>query len=139
MNLVILKGNVGSDPELFTGDNWERATFSLATSRRVKEGETWVEKTTWHRCVAWNRTAKVIGEHVTKGTALLIRGRIDNRKVDKDGVVKYFSNVIVDEMEFAGKREGGGSSSAPRRKAAAPSSTPAPAEDWGEHDDDIPF
>ena len=135
MNLVVLRGNVGAEPETKSGENWQRASFSLATSRRVKEGETWVEKTTWHRCIAWGRLAKIVGDHVRKGTPLVLRGRIDNRKVEKDGQTRYFSDVVVDELEFAAPKGSGGERPAPK-----PAAKPKPVDDWGVNDDDdIPF
>lgn len=112
MNIVILSGNVGKTPEVrHTNDNKAIASFSIAT-RGFKKDET-----DWHNCVAFGKTAEIIGEHVTKGQRLDIQGRLQTRKwQDKEGKDRYTTEVIVEKMEFAGKSDGKKPAEAPARQ-----------------------
>lgn len=98
MNLVVLMGNVGKDPETTESKGgMSISKFSLATSNKVK-GE---DKTTWHNLVAFDKTAQSIAQHVSKGTKILVQGRIDNQTYEKDGEKRSYSCVIVERWQFA--------------------------------------
>ncbi len=81
VNKAILLGHVGKDPEIrFTGGGMAVASFSLATADRQKDGQgNWTDQTEWHNLVAFNRTAEVVRDYVSKGTHLLIEGKIQTR------------------------------------------------------------
>lgn len=110
VNMVILLGNLGSDPEVtYTQGGTCKARFSLATNERVKDREgNYNEVTTWHNIVAWGATAEAIGKFITKGRQIHIVGKIDNRSYEKDGVKKYISEVVAREVTFVGGGEEGG-------------------------------
>lgn len=136
MNKAILIGNLGKDPEVrSTPSGTVVANFSLATSERRKDEE----HTEWHRCVAFNRTAEVIGEHLTKGSKIAVEGRIQTRKwTDKDGNDRYSTEILVDRFEFVESK--GAHKPAERAERAAPE--PEPEERAHAHDpfdDEIPF
>jgi single-strand DNA-binding protein len=131
MNKAIIVGGLGQNPELsYTPSGTAKATLSVATSERWtdKEGEKH-EKTEWHRCIAWGRKAEVIAEYFTKGSGIIIEGKIQTRNwEDKDGVKRYTTEIVIANFEFApGKRDSG--------SAGNPSAAPASPE----RDDDIPF
>lgn len=109
VNKVILVGNVGADPEtkyLPSGD--AISNIRLATTDRYKDkasGE-WKEATEWHRVVFFGRTAEVVAEHVHKGTALYIEGRIRTRKwQNQQGQDQYSTEVVADNMQLLGSRD----------------------------------
>ena len=104
MNKLILHGKLGKDPELkYTPSGKAVANFSLATDRSWKGADGQKQKeTTWHNIVAWGKTAEVMKEYLTKGSEIIIVGRVENRSYEKDGVKKYISEVVVDEFEFCG-------------------------------------
>jgi len=100
MNKALLFGNVGQSPEIrHTANGNSVATFSLATNYLRKDGE---KETTWHRLVAFGKTAELISNHVTKGTKILVEGRIQTRTYEaKDGSGKrYITEIVVQQMEF---------------------------------------
>ena len=164
INKVIIIGNLGRDPEIRYNPNggaW--CTVNLATTRSWKDktsGEK-VEETEWHRVVFNDRLAEIAGEYLKKGRSVYVEGRLKTRKwTDKDGAEKYTTEVIAQEMNMLGSREGMGSGgggedegggqserSAPQRSApasrpaATPASRPAPKATTGfdNMDDDIPF
>ena len=165
VNKVIIVGNLGKDPEVRynpSGVAW--CTVSVATTRSWKDktsGEK-VEETEWHRVVFNDRLAEIAGEYLKKGRAVYVEGRLKTRKwTDKDGAEKYTTEVIANDMQMLGGREGmgggaggedegGGQSerSAPQqrsapasRPAAQAAAKPAPksATGFDNMDDDIPF
>jgi len=103
VNKVILVGRLGRDPEIrYTPGGTAVTNLSVATSFKPKEGE---EKTEWHRCVAFGRTAEVCGEYLHKGTQVYIEGRLQTRDwEDKEGTKRYTTEVIVERMQMLGSR-----------------------------------
>jgi single-strand DNA-binding protein len=161
VNKVILIGNLGRDPEVrYAPSGSAICNVTIATSRSWKDktsGER-QEETEWHRVVFYDRLAEIAGEYLKKGKSVYIEGRLKTRKwTDKEGVEKYTTEVIAQEMTMLGGRDGGGGgddmgegSSAPRSAPAqrgAPAARPAPAgkpaakssTGFDDMDDDIPF
>jgi single-strand DNA-binding protein len=156
VNKVILIGNLGKDPETRYLPSGEALTsFSIATSETWKDKTSGdkVEETEWHRVVFYDRLAEIAGEYLKKGRPVYVEGRLKTRKwQDKDGKDVYTTEVIADNMQLLGGREGGGGGGggddegAPRRapaaapRAAAPAPrAPARQADPADLDDDIPF
>lgn len=130
VNKVTLLGNVGKDPEVRTTQSGTQvATFSLATQRKVKENLT----TMWHNCVAFGKLAEIVQKYVVKGSKLYAEGTIDYSQYDSDGVTKYVTKIIVNEISLlSSKSESQGSYQKPNH------STPA-LDDYADQDDEIPF
>ena len=103
VNKVILIGRLGKDPEIrYTPNGTAVANLSLATSFKPKDGE---EKTEWHRCVAFGRTAEVCGEYLHKGSQVYIEGRLQTRDwEDKEGNKRYTTEVLVERMQMLGAK-----------------------------------
>ena len=168
VNKVILIGNLGRDPEVrYTPSGSAVCNVTLATTRSWKNKDSGEkqEETEWHRIVFYDRLAEIAGEYLKKGRSIYVEGRLKTRKwTDKDGAEKYTTEVIAQEMNMLGSREGGGAGgsaggdeeggggnserserSAPPRAAPAarpaPASRPAPKATTGfdNMDDDIPF
>ena len=100
-NKVQLIGNLGNDPEIITLDSGKKlAKFSLATNEYYKDADGQKQtKTDWHNLVAWNKTAEIIENYVTKGKEIAIEGRLTNRSWDdKDGNKRYSTEVVVNEL-----------------------------------------
>ncbi len=107
MNNVQLLGRIGQDPELnYTQSGMAVGKFSLATNKKIK-GE---DKTSWHRCVAFQQTAELIGKYVNKGDQLCVEGEISYGSYDKDGVKVYTTDIVVNRIHFvsAGKKQNQG-------------------------------
>ena len=111
VNKVILIGNLGADPELrYTGSGTAVANFNLATNESYKDRDgNLVEKTEWHRVVAWDRLAEICGEYLKKGRSVYIEGSLQTRQwEDKDGNTKYTTEIKAREMQMLGGRDGDG-------------------------------
>lgn len=168
MNKVILVGNVGKDPEVrYLPDGTACANFSIATSEKWKDKNTGEkrESTEWHNVVAWRRLAEIVGEYVTKGSKLLVEGKLQTRSWDKnDGTKGYKTEIVINNMEMLGgnrapQQGNQGYSQAPQQQAppaapqqAPPAAPPAASPPGGGYqnnmnqqptrypgDDDIPF
>ena len=171
VNKVILIGNLGRDPEVRYNPNggaW--CTISIATTRNWKNRETGErqEETEWHRVVFNDRLAEIAGEYLRKGRPVYVEGRLKTRKwQDKEGRDTYTTEIIADQMQLLGGRDGGdeggggggsygrgapmgdddgGAPRAAARPAARPAAAPrapapAPKASTGfdDMDDDIPF
>ncbi len=105
-NSVRLIGHVGNQPEIKSFDqNKKLAKFSIATNETYKneKGEK-VTDTQWHNLVAWGKTATLIEKFVNKGSEIGIEGKLTSRSyTDKDGVKRYVTEVVVNEVLLMGK------------------------------------
>jgi len=164
VNKVILVGNLGRDPETrYSPNGGAICNVSIATTRNWKDkasGER-REETEWHRVVFYDRLAEIAGEYLKKGRAVYVEGRLKTRKwTDKDGQERYTTEIIAEEMQLLGSREGGGGGGASMDGdgggytrepvasggagggggggRAAPRARP-PAPTFSDVDDDIPF
>lgn len=110
LNKVMVIGNLGKDPELrYTADGMAMANFYLATTSSWKDKTTGEKKeeTEWHKIVFYGKIAEVIGQYAKKGKPLYVEGRLKTRKwTDKDGVEKYTTEIIGEQMQLLGNRDG---------------------------------
>lgn len=121
VNKVMLLGNVGKDPEVRYLDNGTAyARLSLATgdSYKDKNGEK-VERTEWHNLVFWRGLAEIVEKWVKKGDKLYVEGSIRTTMSEKDGQKRYFTDIVVREMEMLGKKSGGDNRPAPQEPQEA--------------------
>ncbi|MEK9777082.1 MAG: single-stranded DNA-binding protein [Quisquiliibacterium sp.] len=157
INKVILIGNLGRDPETrYAPSGGAICNISIATTRNWKDRNSGEkrEETEWHRVVFFDRLAEIAGEYLKKGRSVYIEGRLKTRKYqDKDGVEKYATEIVAEEMQMLGSREGGGgdygASEGSSRQSAhggggqgRAQSRQAPAQagsNFDNMDDDIPF
>ncbi len=113
LNKVMLTGRLGKDVELRVTPNGRSvATFSVASSRNIKDGDNWKEQTEWFRVVAWEKLAETCSTYLHKGSHVFIEGRLQTREYqDKDGVKKYSTEVIATDMtmlDSKGQSQGSG-------------------------------
>lgn len=141
VNLVVLVGNVGKDPEIRTlasGDHL--ANFSIATSEHWTDkasGEK-KEKTEWHRISCFNdRTCTVIEKYVKKGMKVYVEGQLQTRKwTSQDGADHYSTEIVIGR--FNGKLEM--LSKPPETEDSQPAQARKPApRDHQSINDEIPF
>ena len=112
VNKVIIVGNLGRDPETrYATSGSAICNITVATSRQWKDktsGEK-KEETEWHRVVFYDRLAEIAGEYLKKGRPVYVEGRLKTRKwQDKEGVDRYTTEIVAEEMQLLGSREGGG-------------------------------
>ena len=163
INKVIIVGNLGADPETrYTPSGTAITSVRLATSESWKDKQSGEqqERTEWHRVKFFGRLAEIAGEYLKKGGQVYIEGSLRTEKyTDKQGVEKYSTDIIANEMQMLGGKSegagaggggggyerserssgggygGGGASRAPAAAVASPGSR----HDEPFPDDDIPF
>lgn len=150
VNKVILVGNLGADPETrYTANGGAITNIRIATSEQWKDKQTGEnqERTEWHRVVLFGKLGEIAGEYLKKGRQVYIEGSLrTNKYTDKDGVERYSTDIVANEMQMLGGQ--GGDGERPQRgnneagkreytnRRTAPQSAP-PADSF--EDDDIPF
>jgi|TARA_B000000565_G_scaffold245166_1_gene212777 single-strand DNA-binding protein len=151
VNKVILVGNVGNDPEVRYMPNGNAvANISIATSDSWKDRNTGEqqERTEWHRVVFFNRLAEIVEQYVKKGTKLYLEGRLQTRSYEQDGVKKYSTEIVANEMQMLDSRGATGSNQEFGDQSNPPTSPPQDSVQNSEQqasanfdnfDDDIPF
>jgi single-strand DNA-binding protein len=99
-NTVTLVGNVTRDPELrYTTGGRGVASFGLAVNRRYQVNGEWQEQTSFFNVVAWGTLGENTAACVTKGTRLVVSGRIEQRSWEtQDGEKRSVIEVIADEI-----------------------------------------
>ena len=121
INKVILVGTVGKDPEVrYSQAGSANVTLSLATNEswKDKNGEK-QERTEWHRLKFFGKLAEIAGEYVKKGQQLYVEGSLRTDKyTDKQGVERYTTDIIVNDMQMLGGKAGGGGGSGGDRNAS---------------------
>jgi len=172
VNKVILVGTLGKDPEVrYMPSGGAVCNINIATNESWKDKQTgqMQERTEWHRVVAFNRLAEIMGEYLRKGSQVYIEGKLQTKKWQgQDGQDRYTTEILANEMQMLGGRptdanqssgganmqnrqqanptqQGGSYNQAPQQQSAqqqAPQSAPQPApasKGFEDFDDDIPF
>ncbi|MBD02112.1 MAG: single-stranded DNA-binding protein [Candidatus Marinimicrobia bacterium] len=134
VNKVVLVGHLGGDPETrFLPSGAAVANFNLATNESWKDtnGE-FQDKTEWHRCVMFGKSAELAGDLLKKGQLAYIEGKLQTRNwEDKDGVKRYTTEVVCDMFTMLGRKM----DSAETQERPKPNES----EDSPLEDDDLPF
>ena len=109
-NRVILVGNLTRDPELrYISSGTAVSEIGLAVNDRVKRGDQWVDETTFVDITLWGRTAEVANEYLSKGSPVLIEGRLKFDQWEKDAQKRSKLRVVGEKMQMlSGRGEGGG-------------------------------
>src|SRR6188768_3221639 len=108
-NRVILVGNLTRDPELrYIPSGTAVSDIGLAVNDRVKRGDQWVDEVSFVDITLWGRTAEIANEYLSKGSPVLIEGRLRQDRWEKDGQKHSKLKVTCDRMQMLGARDGGG-------------------------------
>lgn len=136
MNLAILTGNLGRDPELRSHNGENILSFSIGVQTGTRDNPS----TMWVNCSIWGKRATSLQPYLAQGHRVTVSGsiRLDEYKA-KDGTPKTTLRMSVDQLDLPPK-----SDSQPRQAPAQQQSQqPAPAQSTGsgfdDMDDDIPF
>lgn len=148
INKVTLIGTLGRDPEVRYMPNGNAvANISLATDESYNDKQTGqkVEQTEWHRLTIYGRLAEICQQYLKKGSKAYFEGKLRTREWEKDGIKRYTTEIICNEMMMLDSRQqngqGGhqqpGAQMAPQQAPAQ--QMPAPSNQFDDFGDDIPF
>ncbi len=130
MNIAILTGNLGRDPELrqHNGDNILNFSIGVAIGTKDKPETMWVD------CALWGKRATSLQPYMAKGQRVTVSGPIKLEEYKaKDGTPKTRLRLSVDQIDLPPK----GDAPAQTQQTQQPQSAPAGA--MADMDDDIPF
>ena len=147
-NRVVLMGNLTRDvePPRYTNQNTAVVDISIAVNDRIKRNDQWVEEASYFDITMWGRTAEVAAEYLSKGSSVLIEGRLKQDRWEQDGQKRSKVKVICEKMQMLGSpnRSGGqsnsstGGTSSPTRQSSH--QKPAEQVDQGPPpSDEVPF
>lgn len=107
LNRVTILGNLGQDPELrSTATGKSVCNLNVATTESYKDNSgDWKDVTDWHRVVMWDRLADIAAQYLKKGDKVYLEGKIKTRSYEQDGITKYITEIVANNMIMMG---GGG-------------------------------
>ena len=132
LNNVQIIGRLGKDPELrYTQSGTACCKFSVAVEGYVPKDSDKPKHTEWFNVVAWAKLAEICAQYLGKGDLIYVQGELQTRQYEKDGQRRYFTEVIMRNMQMlkTKPKEGGNTPSGP------PAGQPQPPD----FDDEIPF
>lgn len=105
-NKVILVGNLTRDIELrYLQSGMAVADASIAVNDRKKSGEEWVEETSFIDLTIWGKTAELAAEYTSKGSSILVEGRLKQETWENtDGQKRSKIKVVVEKLQFLGRK-----------------------------------
>lgn len=108
MNIVILAGRLGADPELkYANSGTAILNLRLATESYRKGADGEGEKVTyWHTLTMFGRRAESLANILQKGTGITVRGEIRPRSYEKDGEKRWVTDIVVDDLELGARPAG---------------------------------
>ena len=126
MNLVILEGFLGSDPELKEFGTSKKCSFRVATSESYKDknGER-KTLTEWHSVETWGMQAEFVAKYFHKGDAVLLQGSLRTDEYEKDGVKQRRTYINTDKVSFVTSKRG---EAAPQQKPQHATQQPQPQQ-----------
>jgi single-strand DNA-binding protein len=138
INSVVLVGNLTKDPELrHTPSGTAVTTLRIAVNDRVKRGEEWTDAAYYFDVTVWGRTAENCAQYLAKGRPVGVQGKLTWREWDaQDGTKRQAVEIVADNIQFLGGRDGGGEQQFVPTGAATQASDDFPV---AAADDDIPF
>lgn len=134
LNKVMLIARLGKDPEIrYTKSGEAVANFSCATDEGYKDSAgKKIEKTEWHRCIAWGKLADFCKDYLKKGREVYIEGKLQTSEwTDKDSVKHQKTEIVAQTIRFVGSN--------PDKEKAPEGNKQQELEDDGSDLDDVPF
>ena len=144
VNKVQIIGTLGRDPEMkYLPSGSAVVAVSVATdeSYNDKQSGQKVEKTEWHRITAFGKRAEIIGQYLKKGSKAYFEGKLRTREWEKDGVKRYTTEIVVNDMMMLDGRPANAGvtpPAQPQQGGFAPQAQ-QPSNNFDNFDDDIPF
>lgn len=142
INKAIIVGNLGADPETrYTQSGAAITTIKVATSEQWKDKQTGErqERTEWHRIKFFGKLAEIASEYLHKGSQVYVEGSIRTDKyTDKEGVERYSTDIIANEMQMLGSKPEGQRQQSQRASSRQPEPE-STGDASGGFSDDIPF
>jgi single-strand DNA-binding protein len=105
MNITILQGNLGADPELrFTQSGQAVMSMRICTTETyLDNNKVKQERNEWHNLTLWGKRAEALAKYLCKGSRILVQGRLHYGSYeDKEGTKRYTTEIVVTDLEMLG-------------------------------------
>jgi single-strand DNA-binding protein len=145
-NRVVIVGNLTRDVELrYTPTGTAVTDIALAINDRVKKNDQWVDEVNFFDVTLWGRTAEVAGEYLSKGSSVLIEGKLKQDRWEQEGKTRSKVKIVGEKMQMLSSRNAGGAGGRPSGPSTSTDATPqtapaqsAPSQSAPPHDE-VPF
>lgn len=144
-NRVVLVGNLTRDVELrHTPNNTAVTDIAIAVNERIKRNEQWVDEAHFFDITLWGRLAEIAAEYLSKGSSVLVEGRLKLDRWEQDGQKRSKIKIVGEKMQMlgGGSRGGGSESSSNNYSSQSDPSTTnyeQPAPQATPPQDEVPF
>jgi single-strand DNA-binding protein len=143
-NRVVIVGNLTRDVELrYTPSGTAVTDIALAVNDRVKKNDQWVDEVNFFDVTLWGRTAEVAGEYLSKGSSVLIEGKLKQDRWEQEGKTRSKVKIVGEKMQMLSSRNSGGSGGQPSGPHTSNEATPQPAQNAPQPsappNDEVPF
>ncbi len=147
-NRVVLVGNLTRDVELrYTPQGTAVTDVGLAVNERVKRNDQWVDEANFFDVTLWGRLAEIAGEYLSKGSSVLIEGRLKQETWEQEGKKRSKVKVVAEKLQMLGGRPGGASGGGSNSSSASPTGNQTAetqqaysgSSQGAPPDDDVPF
>ena len=111
LNKVFIAGRLTADPQLRTTPGGQSvSSFSLATNRNwTDRAGAKQESAEYHNIVVWGKQAEIANQYLTKGSLVLVEGRLQTRSWnDKQGQPRKTTEIVCERLQFGPRGSGGG-------------------------------
>jgi single-strand DNA-binding protein len=151
-NMITISGNITREPEMrYTPSGVSKATFGVAVNRswRNQQTQEWEEQTSFFNVVAWRQLAENVSASLTKGSRVVVSGRLEQRSWETDqgekrSIVEIVADDIAASLRFAtaeihkversGPDGGGGGGGGRGQSRPAPAPTPGGQSGGNDYD-----
>ncbi len=138
-NSITITGNITREPEMrYTPSGVSKVSFGIAVNRswRNQQTQEWEEQTSFFNVVAWRQLAENAGASLTKGTRVVVTGRLEQRsweteQGEKRSIVEIVADDIAASLRFATAEVHKVERSGPEGGGGGPRRQPAPAATGG--------
>lgn len=103
MNLCVIKGNIGTIQEKNKKDGFTKFSVAVQRSYKNKKDEYDVD---WFNCIVFGKTADFFDKYFEVGSPILVKGHIEFYKGGTKKDPKYYTTLVSETIEFAGKKGG---------------------------------
>lgn len=144
-NRVVLVGNLTRDVELrHTPNNTAVTDIAIAVNERIKRNEQWVDEAHFFDITLWGRLAEIAAEYLSKGSSVLVEGRLKLDRWEQDGQKRSKIKIVGEKMQMLGGGNRSGNGGSPNNNyASQPDSSPTnyeqPAQQATPPQDEVPF
>jgi single-strand DNA-binding protein len=143
-NRVVIVGNLTRDVELrYTPSGTAVTDIALAVNDRIKKNDQWVDEVNFFDVTLWGRTAEVAGEYLSKGSSVLIEGKLKQDRWEQEGKTRSKVKIVGEKMQMLSSRNSGGSGERPSGPHTSTEAAPQPAQNAPQQsappNDEVPF